>query len=299
MLGVSVIIPVYNREKYINEAIQSVLDQDFDGNLEIIVSDDGSTDKTIEISESFGSPVHVLHKPLDCMNQGVSGARNRGILAATRPYICFLDSDDYYLPGHLQRMMEHLETNPGIGFAISRMYELKECDNKRHLLPWTAPKVTENDLRYLVLLRSRIVHTNVIIVRREIFTTVGLFNENYRNGEDGDMWMRISEVSKGVFLDHFGAAYRTDHGSGQLTSNAEKDIRNCSLQIFSAALNRYLDSAQQDRYRLFLIKKTIAGIESANSPRWRYYVQQLLLMFRYPISFVHYCVDYFSNKFNQ
>jgi glycosyltransferase involved in cell wall biosynthesis len=72
--------------------------------LEIIVSDDGSTDNGVDIARSFGSPVKVLLKPGNCPDQGVSGARNRGIEAATQSYIAFLDSDDYYLPGHLNKM---------------------------------------------------------------------------------------------------------------------------------------------------------------------------------------------------
>ena len=85
MKGISIIIPVYNRETFLEEAIRSVLEQKYDGSLEIIVSDDGSTDRSLEIAHSFGSQVCVVLKDDKCKSQGVSGARNRGIAAATQP----------------------------------------------------------------------------------------------------------------------------------------------------------------------------------------------------------------------
>ena len=75
MKGISIIIPVYNREAFLEEAIKSVLEQKYDGSLEIIVSDDGSTDRSLEIAQSFGSQVCVVLKDEKCKSQGVSGAR--------------------------------------------------------------------------------------------------------------------------------------------------------------------------------------------------------------------------------
>lgn len=87
MIGISIIIPTYNREQFIREAIKSVIDQDYDGIIEIIISDDGSSDTTIKIAETFGAKVKVIRKPENCQSQGASGARNRGINASTQPYI--------------------------------------------------------------------------------------------------------------------------------------------------------------------------------------------------------------------
>ena len=296
MAGVSVIIPVYNRGKYIKEAIQSVLEQDFSGTLEVLISDDGSTDDSIKIAETFGDAVKILLKPNDCKSQGASGARNRGILAATQPYICFLDSDDAYLPGHLTSMVALIGSRPDVGFAISRLYELTETDGRRNFSSWTAPVVSKKDLRYLVLLRSRIVHTNVIILRRDVFKQVGLFNEAYSNGEDGDMWMRVNENYAGVFSDHFGAFYRKYHGFGQLTTNTQETICDCSQQIFSAALKRYLENGKRDVYRFFLIEKTICGIDSVHKHRFLYYLSLVRLMSRHPFLFICFLKDYLAHR---
>lgn len=99
MLGVSVVIPCYNAARYIREAIQSVLDQQYDGPLEVLVGEDGSTDNSREIAESFGPPVRVLCDP-NGVNRGMSAVRNRCISAAAHSLIAFLDADDYWLPGH-------------------------------------------------------------------------------------------------------------------------------------------------------------------------------------------------------
>ena len=112
--GVSVIIPCYNREIFIREAIESVLAQDYGGPLEVVVADDGSTDASLEIASSYGVPVLVVPKPEGCKDQGPAPTRNRGIAASSHPLIAFLDSDDLFLPGHLERLVEALVRDPEV-----------------------------------------------------------------------------------------------------------------------------------------------------------------------------------------
>src|SRR5690242_9974943 len=93
---VSVIIPSYNCELYIAETLESILDQTFK-DTEIIVVDDGSTDKTQQIVTSYGMPVRLVTQT----NAGVCAARNRGIQEAAGQYVCLMDHDDYWLPDKL------------------------------------------------------------------------------------------------------------------------------------------------------------------------------------------------------
>lgn len=292
MVGVSVIIPVYNRENFIGEAIQSVLDQDFDGDIEIIVSDDGSTDKSIEIAESFGPLVRVLHKPIDCLSQGVSGARNRGILVATQPYIGFLDSDDFYLPGHLISLVSVLELRHDIGFAFSRMQEVKEVDGLRQYSPWTRPIITDRDVRYLGLTRSRLLSMNVLILRSDVFDKIGKFNETYSNGEDGDLWIRLGEHFDGFFLDQAGAVCRREHGAAQLSNNQPDIIRECALRVFSAALERVATQPIKDKYRFFLLKLKVYGLKYSgiNTPLYIFHLVSML--FWHPFLSIVYLIEY-------
>ena len=118
MQGVSVVIPCYNREAYLKEAIESVLAQEYGGPIEIVVADDGSTDRSVEIATSFGPPVIVVKKPSDCKSQGAGETRNRAIAASSHPFIAFLDSDDLFLPGHLLRLAQVLENDPNVGLVF-------------------------------------------------------------------------------------------------------------------------------------------------------------------------------------
>jgi glycosyltransferase involved in cell wall biosynthesis len=259
MKGLSVIIPVYNREVFLEEAIQSVLAQNYEGALEIIVSDDGSTDRSLEIAGSFGTQVRILHKPEGCMSQGASGARNRGIAQATQPYVAFLDSDDFFLPNHLNRMAALLERKPELGFVFSRMLKMKVQDGHRKYAPWTRAKLTKRDIIYPVINASCVVHTNAFLFKRVVFETVGVFNESYTNGEDGDLWMRISEKYQGGFSDHYGAVYRIEHAFGQLTDkNNQAQIQQCFKDVFSDALVRCQSQSTRDRYRIFRLRFILA-----------------------------------------
>lgn len=114
MSKVSIIIPAYNAERYLRECVESVLRQDYP-DIEIIIVNDGSTDNTAEIAESFG--VQVISQP----NGGISKARNTGIDAAGGEYIFFLDSDDTVFDGAISHLVSILEENPDCDIAVGLM----------------------------------------------------------------------------------------------------------------------------------------------------------------------------------
>lgn len=284
--GISVIIPTYNREEFTEETIQSVLDQDYEGNLEIIISDDGSIDNTLNIARSFGDKIKIIEKPKDCLTQGVSSTRNRGIKASTQPYICFLDSDDYFLPEHLKKIVIALEKIPETGFAFCRILDVKEENKLRLFRPWTLLHVFRNDIKNLVVARSLIVQTNSLIFKREVFENVGYFNESYSNDEDGDLWMRISEQYACQFSEHYGVVYRTNHGiSHQIHNNPTEGRLNSYLNVFENALKRYYELKLKDTYREYKLKMRILHCKFEYSwfeRNWRHY----LLIAKYPISYL-------------
>lgn len=294
MKGISIIIPTYNRQKFIEEAIQSIFDQEYDGNLEVIISDDGSSDRTLEIAKSFGNRVTILKKEKDCLSQGVSSTRNRGLKVATQPYISFLDSDDFYLPDHLNRIASVLEHNVNLDFAFCRMLEVKEENDQKLFKHWTHHLITKNDILHLAASRGRVVHTNILLFRRCVFDKVGYFNENLSNGEDSDLWMRISEHFRGVFVDHYGAAYRSEHGAEQLSNNSEEMFRNCFLMVYKNAIKRYYQLGLKSSYRIFSLKYRLSNEKYSNrysngefsNFRLIYYLNYIYLIFRYPLAFL-------------
>ncbi len=286
MNGICVIIPVFNREDYLAEAIRSVLDQQYPGPLEIIVSDDGSTDRSVEIASSFGENVRVVRKPDTTAARGASGARNRGIARATQPLVAFLDSDDFLLPGHLARTAGILEARLELGFAFSRVAQMQERGGRRMFAPWTKERVTERDVSYIVVSGSNVVQTGAFVFRRSVFESVGVFNEGYSNHEDGDLWMRVSERYRGAFSDHYGAVYRVAHGTGQLT-DGRNGTRNAQSfeQVILGALARCEAAATPDRYRLFRLRLMAATF---GRPDWLALIRVAL---RHPLLSVRTALD--------
>lgn len=282
--GISVIIPTYNSEAYIAEAIQSVIDQNYHGKVEIIVCDDGSTDNSLSIAESFGDKVVILKKSLDCKTQGVSSTRNRGIKASSQKFICFLDSDDFYLPDHFKKIIPLFHKDPEISFAFCRVLEVKEENGMKVFKPWTHKKIFKNDIINPVVSRTKIVHTNSFIFKREVFEKVGIFNESYSNGEDGDLWMRISEQFKGMFSDHFGTVYRMHSSAHRLTSNAEERLKTCYLSIYESAQERYYQLKLEDSNRIFKIKHMILNLKF-RSQKHIFYFKYFLLILQYPLAY--------------
>jgi|SRR5690606_29077070 len=274
MRGVSVIIPTYNRQNYISQAIESILDQDFEGNVEIIISDDGSTDNTLNVVKNYEGNIRIIKRPDDCFKQGASGARNRGIMASKYSYICFLDSDDFFLPGHLKNMVSKIESKPDINFAFCRLLEVDENYNKNLFRLWSKALITQRDIRLLTLSKHNVIQTNGFIFKREVFDKIGMFDENLSNGEDTDLWMRISEIYKGAFSNSYGAVIRK-HSSGQLTDATENSLRKIKIEIFNRAIKRYKKLGLHDAFRIFKLYYVVNKYRALGVPLLKQVVQAI------------------------
>lgn len=298
MKGISVIIPTYNRELFVLEAVESVINQDYDGKVEIIISDDGSTDGTLSLIDEFKGKVKILRKSKACITQGVAATRNRGIAVATQPFICFLDSDDFYLPNHLKKMATELESDHKIGFVFCKVLEAKQLNDTELFKPWTCNHIFKNDIINPCVSRPGVVHTNSLMFRKEVFVKVGEFNETFSNGEDIDMWMRISEQFKGKFVNQYGAVYRTQHGTNQLTGNSLSAITECLLKVYKNAVSRYYELGLRNSTRIFELKHAILHAELKNH-KFIYLLKYTCLIAKYPISFLHRIPVFFSEFFKR
>ena len=180
---VSVIIPTYNRGWILNEAIDSVLAQDYK-EFELIVVDDGSTDNTRAILETYGQDIIVLRQA----NKGVSAARNRGIAEAGGQLVAFLDSDDLWLPRKLSRQVDFFNFNPAA--LINQTEEIWMRNGVR-----VNPKNRHRKPSGMIFERSLglcLVSPSAVMIRRTLFDAVGIFDENLTACEDYDLWLRIS-----------------------------------------------------------------------------------------------------------
>jgi glycosyltransferase involved in cell wall biosynthesis len=180
---VSVIIPTYNRGWVVQEAIDSVLDQDF-RDYELIVVDDGSNDNTREILATYAEAITVLKQP----NQGVSAARNSGIAAASGQLVAFLDSDDLWLPGKLSSQVKFFKENADA--VINQTQEIWVRNGVR-----VNPKKRHHKFSGMIFERSLalcLVSPSAVMIRKSLFDTVGVFDEQLPACEDYDLWLRVS-----------------------------------------------------------------------------------------------------------
>jgi glycosyltransferase involved in cell wall biosynthesis len=180
---ISVIIPTYNRGWIIKEAIDSVLAQEYI-NYELIVVDDGSTDDTHDILNSYQKNFLVLRQN----NKGVSAARNRGFAAASGRFIAFLDSDDIWLPQKLSQQVDFFQSNPDA--LICQTEEIWIRNNvrvnpkKRHKKP--------SGMIFEPSLSLCLVSPSAVMIKKNLFEEVGLFDETLPACEDYDLWLRVS-----------------------------------------------------------------------------------------------------------
>ena len=189
----SVVIPLYNKENHIKETLNSVLNQTFI-DFEIIIINDGSTDNSLDkVQEIKDSRINIYTTP----NQGVSKARNTGILKSNSKYICFLDADDFWYENHLSQMKQLLDSFPECGlYATSYYRRINDIllKPKYHNIPnkedWLG--IIEN--YFDASLVNSIAWTSTVMVPKFIFENIGYFDEKITlgAGEDTDMWIRIA-----------------------------------------------------------------------------------------------------------
>lgn len=230
---VSVIIPMYNREKTICRAIDSVLNQTY-RNIEIIVVDDGSTDGSLQLAQDYiKKGVKVI---ASIQNVGVAAARNVGMKAATGEYIAFQDSDDEWFPNKLQVQIDHMN---GCGTKVSFCpYVLVLDDNLTQIYPsMNKIQMIASGGVHVILNKENVVGTPTIVMHREVMEQVGLFDESFSSFEDYDYFIRISQKYDIGFIEQpLVRVYRTKIS---LTTNKEVYIKGREMLI--AKHGDYLD----------------------------------------------------------
>ncbi len=210
---VSVIIPTYNQANFIDKAIESVLQQTYQ-DFEIIVINDGSTDNTEEIIRGFEDK-RVKYIKKYKKNRGISIARNIGIKVARGKYIALLDSDDEWLPEKLDKQIKILQDgSPELGVVYSNLcYIDKKGKNMNKL---RNPK--KEGYIYKDLLGGNYVGTpSTLLIRKECFNRVGLFDDLLNSQEDWDMWIRIAKYYRFALIKIPLVKYRLH--SNQLSKN--------------------------------------------------------------------------------
>ena len=190
MARISVIITTFNRAQFVKKAINSVLNQTYQ-DVEIIVVDDGSTDNTKSIVNSYGEQVRYIYQE----NKGAASARNAGIEKSKGEYITFLDSDDYYKKDNLLKKLSFLESNLQTRWLYSDWQYIDEkgehLDKGSVRFDYFNKKLSGEIFEELFYKRNFIA-TDTVVVKRSVLEDVGFFDPTIPSQEEYDLWLRVS-----------------------------------------------------------------------------------------------------------
>ncbi len=203
---ISVVIPLYNKEKYISQTLESVFNQTYQ-QFEVIVVNDGSTDKSLEIASRYTDSCLRI---ISTENRGVSAARNTGIELANNKWIAFLDADDWWDVAYLTEMLETISEHPEqrlFASGRSRVFT-SEIERYHHQLLPEEGKVSI--LNYLEVIAHYLppINSSNSIIKKEVFDEKGYFRIHQKRHEDHDLWLRLCKDEKIVLLNKNLSFYR-------------------------------------------------------------------------------------------
>jgi len=248
---VSVIIPLFNKEKHIKSTIESVLSQTV-STLEIIVVDDGSTDNSANIVRAINDDRIKVFSQKNC---GVSAARNKGIELAASDFIAFLDADDQWTPKFIETVLRLKDKFPQAGAYVTA-YEICDIDGRIHTsgfkaippAPWEG--IIDNYFKSAAL-GDPIIWTSAVCIPKATFAETGVFPLIKGLGQDQDLWARIAICFPIAFSWNIGAVY---HRKAQ---NRRGNYVFENVPVWET-IEKYVMEKELDEEHLFYIREFIA-----------------------------------------
>lgn len=250
---VSVLIASYNHERYIGEAISSVLEQSLT-DLELIIVDDGSADNTVAVARSFDDPrIFVEALP---ENVGACGAMSIALDRAKGQYVAVLSSDDFFLPGKLRQQADLLDASPEFAATFGKPAFVNEAsveisdDCNAFAGIFDSGCVTRHEwLRHFFLKGNALCHPTVMM-RRPVYALVGGFNPAYRQLPDLDLWVRLCATSDIHVEDRKYVGFRVHREQSNTSFPNAINLRRDRWE-YSRILRHYLRFEEQDIYEAF------------------------------------------------
>jgi glycosyltransferase involved in cell wall biosynthesis len=219
---ISVVIPTYNSENFITKTLETVFSQTYN-NYEVIVSDDGSTDNTVETARAvFDRYGHGENKILINSHEGSGAARNKGIENASGDWISFLDSDDLWNHNKLERVVRYILNNEGVDLVCHGQIDI-EGPKETLLVP--SNKFNNKIDPFLSLYRGNCLYTSALTVKKQILYQAGLFDNRLPSAQDYDLWLRLGMINK-IKIGFIEGPLSTHIGrEGNITSNIESRLQ--------------------------------------------------------------------------
>lgn len=209
---VSVIIPCYNYGNYLADAINSVLQQNVEAGMEIIVVDDGSSDKTATVAQGFGSSIRYIYQD----NQGLSAARNTGLRVAKGGFVVFLDADDLLGKGNLNAHLETFRAQPDLDVSVC--HSLQVYENQTQVYRWPL-RAEHLDLH---LCHSNVAPVHTFMLRSQTPQERIFFDSSLKACEDYDYWLRLAAAGKRFTTNPRTFVIYKKHGGSLTTLNTQQ-----------------------------------------------------------------------------
>jgi glycosyltransferase involved in cell wall biosynthesis len=229
---VTVLMAVYNGERYLREAIDSILNQTF-RDFELTIVNDGSIDRTAEIISSYDDPrIQLINNDL---NLGLTKSLNKGLAVARGKYVARQDADDISEPERLAKQVAFLEAQPDLALLGTFYQEIDDLGNKisEHTLPHDCTKI-----RWDLLFYTPFVHSSVMFRKSIVIEKIGFYNENFSYAQDYDYWCRIALSLKVANLSEYLLRYRLNPAS--MTATYGKAVCDEPTEIVTAYLKSLL-----------------------------------------------------------
>lgn len=254
---VAVLMPAYNAAKYIRTAIDSVLAQTFT-DFELLIINDGSTDVTGDIIDSYDDPRirHVINPH----NMGLIASLNRGLELAQGKYIARLDADDISLPHRLEEQVAYMDTHQDVGLLASNTLMIDEQGNLISPDPQLPGEVSPDYLQWLLIQRNPITHSSIML-RHDLLTRHQLtYDVAFFACEDYDLWLRISHLAKIAFYPAVLVHYRLVP-TGVNATQRYKQTSNVQ-KLLQRELTRFIQQHDHDVTTTPLSEAKSAGIST-------------------------------------
>jgi glycosyltransferase involved in cell wall biosynthesis len=261
-IRISVVIPVYNVESYVERAIESVLKQTYKPD-EIILINDGSTDGSAAKIRKYEPDIIYIYQK----NAGLAAARNTGIKASKGDWITFLDSDDEWLPNNLSLQANLVKHNPDLVWSAGNFIDCLVAGNRRGvrmdpdtIRKYLAGKDYFDDL-FDALIKHVGIHSNTVMIDRKAFDEVGYFREGIPCTEDFDMWYRMAiRWPKIGYIPDPIAVYYVQRTGSLMDIIGTKEKKKVVCEVFERTLKLAEEQGRLDKFQMyasFCLRRTI------------------------------------------
>ena len=228
MIKVSIVLSAYNSEKFLKQALESVLNQSYK-EYEFILFDDASTDSTKKIIQNFANKDARIVAVYNDINNGLTRNLNKAISLAKGAYIARMDADDIALPTRIEKQVDFLDKNPEIDIVGAAAIDIDEDANEIQLR--TSPQF-HDDIIALLPKANPMIHSTVVF-RKKSFASIGYYNEAYRTTQDYEMWFRAAGIGlKFHNLNETLLKYRMD-GNYVSRKSLMYRLYDCKLRLLS------------------------------------------------------------------